>query len=217
MGGTNGTHRSMFLMKSKAAATPSMVPRWRTGMAKSVARFLVVVMAVAAIALANPVGTGLAQAQTSPSTDREALVALYNATGGLNWRNNTNWLSGRPLGEWHGVTTDSNGRVVAMDLYSNQLSGEIPAELGSLTNLTELRLHGNHRLTGEIPPELGNLTNLKVLWLFANQLSGEIPPELGNLTDLLVLWLHANQLSGEIRRSWATSPGCKSYGFTPTS
>ena len=31
-------------------------------------------------------------------TDRAALVALYNATGGADWRNNMNWLSARPLG-----------------------------------------------------------------------------------------------------------------------
>ena len=31
-------------------------------------------------------------AQTSPETNREALVALYNATGGPNWYLNDNWL-----------------------------------------------------------------------------------------------------------------------------
>ncbi len=34
-------------------------------------------------------------------TDRAALVALYNATGGANWGNNGNWLSNAPMGEWH--------------------------------------------------------------------------------------------------------------------
>ena len=28
--------------------------------------------------------------------DREALVALYNATGGANWRSNGNWLTEEP-------------------------------------------------------------------------------------------------------------------------
>ena len=72
------------------------------------------------------------------ATDRAALVALYNATGGANWGNNGNWLSNAPMGEWHGVTTDSDGRVTHLDLRTNQLTGEIPAELGDLTNLTEL-------------------------------------------------------------------------------
>ena len=43
--------------------------------------------------------------------DRDALVALYNATDGDNWTNNTNWLSDEPLGQWYGVTTDENRRV----------------------------------------------------------------------------------------------------------
>ena len=30
--------------------------------------------------------------------DRAALVALYEATGGPNWRNNTNWLTDAPMG-----------------------------------------------------------------------------------------------------------------------
>ena len=50
-------------------------------------------------------------------------------------------------------------------------------------------------MSGEIPPELGGLTNLKVLWLDENELSGEIPSELGNL-DLRVLSLAGNRLTG---------------------
>ena len=131
------------------------------------------------------------------ATDRAALAALYNATGGANWQNNGNWLSNAPMGEWHGVTTDSDGRVTQLILDNNQLTGEIPAELGNLTYLTELHLD-NNQLTGEIPAELGNLTYLERLWLGGNQLTGEIPAELGNLTNLKDLDLSNNQLTGEI-------------------
>ena len=55
----------------------------------------------------------LAPPQTSPETDREALIALYNATHGADRRKNTNWLSDSPVSEWHGVAIDTdNGRVV---------------------------------------------------------------------------------------------------------
>ena len=54
--------------------------------------------------------------QTSPETDREALIALYNATGGPNWSGNYNWLSDVPISEWEGVTTDGNGRVIGLAL-----------------------------------------------------------------------------------------------------
>ena len=131
------------------------------------------------------------------SPDRASLVALYNATGGANWTNNTNWLTTAPIGQWHGVTTDSQGRVTELNLTSNQLKGEIPPELANLTNLKVLALGGNE-LTGEIPAELGSLSNLELLSLSANRLTGEIPTELGSLTNLGKLYLWENELTGAI-------------------
>ena len=43
------------------------------------------------------------------ATDRAALVALYNATGGRNWLNNGKWLEQRP----HGGMAWSNSRPTA--------------------------------------------------------------------------------------------------------
>ena len=77
------------------------------------------------------------------------------------------------------------------------MTGSIPSELGSLSNLTVLSLWGNS-LRGGIPPELGNLANLGVLDLAENQLTGSIPAELGNLTNLELLSLAENQLTGSI-------------------
>ena len=193
MGETNGNHRSIFSMRSTAAPPPSRAPRGRTQMAKSIARFLVAVMAVAAMILASAAGTGLAQVQTNTSTDRDALVALYNATSGDSWANNDNWLSDKPLGEWHGVTTDSDGRVRRLNLSGNQLSGEVPSELGSLSNLEWLWLQRNQ--LSEVPSELGSLSNLEWLDLSGNQLT-EIPGELGNLSNLEFLYLSSNELTG---------------------
>ena len=151
-------------------------------------------------------------AETDAETDREALVALYNATDGPNWANNENWLSGAPIGEWYGVRTDDNGRVTWLFLYENRLSGEIPPELGNLANLETLGL-SNNRLSGEIPPELGSLANLEDLSLSGNELSGEIPSELGNLANLEDLSLpraHRSQL-GDVYR-----PVCKTSCLIPS-
>jgi len=128
---------------------------------------------------------------------RDALVALYRAADGDNWNNNENWLSDAPLGEWYGVTTDDNGRVIKVSLSQNQLNGSIPVQIGRLTDLEDLNFWGN-QLRGEIPTEIGNLRNLKALSFAVNQLSGGVPPELGNLTNLEDLRLRLNQLSGPI-------------------
>ena len=134
-------------------------------------------------------------AETSLETDREALVALYNATNGENWRRNANWLSDAPLWEWDGVTISDSGRVAQLYFNARNLSGEIPAELGNLSRLTYLAL-SNNDLSGAIPPELGNLSNLGHLELNGNKLSGEIPPEMGSLSKLEFLDLTGNELSG---------------------
>ena len=130
--------------------------------------------------------------------DRTALTALYEATGGPDWRESDGWLTDAPLEDWHGVDTDNNGRVIRLELSSNRLTGEIPPELGDLASLRDLVIAHSIDLTGEIPPDLGNLTNLERLSLYVTGLTGEIPPELGNLASLEALGLSNNELTGEI-------------------
>ena len=144
-------------------------------------------------AAATPDSTDTAAASTPETTpeiqgrggvpqaaDREALAAVYNATGGPDWKRSDNWLSDSPIGEWEGVDTDAQGRVVVLSLPANRLSGEIPPELGNLASLVRLNLQFN-QLSGEIPPELGNLASLDSLNLRGNQLSGCVP----------AVWSHA--------------------------
>ena len=147
---------------------------------------------------AAPTPTPTATRDTgSVAGDRAALVALYKATDGANWKSNGKWLSDAPLGKWRGVTTDRSGRVTGLRLGDNRLTGVIPAELGNLSNLEELYLSHN-RLTGAIPAELGNLSNLAVLELLNNRLTGAIPAELGNLSSLQHLNLNRSGLTGAI-------------------
>ncbi|MDE0081131.1 MAG: Ig-like domain-containing protein [Gammaproteobacteria bacterium] len=130
---------------------------------------------------------------TVENPDRAALVTLYHATDGPNWRNNTNWLTDAPLDEWYGVNPWENfgGRVGTLDLRLNKLTGTIPPELGRLTELRYLGLSQNE-LTGTIPRELGSLTNLGQLSLDENYLSGAIPPEVLTLPYLGRLDLGGN-------------------------
>ena len=74
--------------------------------------------------------------------------------------------SGTP---WYGLTCNSDGEVVVLNLGFNSLSGTIPTQLGLLTSLTsgavdvyavEVFLDSNE-LTGTVPSEIGALTAMK--------------------------------------------------------
>ena len=191
------------------ALTGPRIPRWSR--------------ALAAVTLTCAAAASDTVAQGSAESDRQALEALYDATDGPNWTDNTNWETDAPLGDWFGVTTDGEGRVVGLELNSNGLTGRIPGELGSLDSLRWLWLQENdlsgpippqlaklshlgalvlfrNTLTGPIPGELGSLVNLEYLQVGNNALTGTIPPELGNLPRLRWLYLWYNSLSGPIPR-----------------
>ena len=127
--------------------------------------------------------------------DCKVLLALRDEladTGSLNWDTQL------AITSWEGVgVSGAPRRVSKLELYENQLTGSLPAELGRLTQLQRLELF-HHQLTGAIPPELGQLTQLQYLDLSSNQLTGAIPVELSQLTQLQSLYLSHNQLMGGI-------------------
>ena len=133
--------------------------------------------------------------------DRDALVAIYNAMGGASWNQQRNWLSGEPVEDWYGVSTDEFGRVTGLDLYYVGLSGPLPPEIGGLTYLEDLSIAQNVGLSGSLPPELGRLTSLRRIYITGSRLEGPIPGELASLTNLRELSLHNNNLDGQIP-SW---------------
>lgn len=143
-------------------------------------------------------GSGLA-AQDIPTAERQALVDLYNSTGGESWVINDNWLVGDPCANnWYGVDCNlSKTNVIGLYLQLIHLTGPIPHGLDRLTELTHLYLFSNN-LTGPIPKDLANLTNLQAVRLYENRLTGAIPSEMGNLSNLVLLELHNNRLIGPI-------------------
>ena len=90
------------------------------------------------------------QAQTSiPEDQCEALVSLYQGTGGATWTNRTGWLSDPNPCAWYGVSC-FEGKVVALDLFANNLTGELPLDIGGFPDLKTLTLNDNP-LSGPIP------------------------------------------------------------------
>ena len=90
-------------------------------------------------------------------SDTEALEHLYQTSGGPDWSNFSGWLETPALEEWYGVTANSLGRVVTLDLARNGLEGRLPAGVGSLTEMTTLRLSGN-ALSDQLPLSLTRLS-----------------------------------------------------------
>ena len=66
-----------------------------------------------------------------------------------------------------------------MALNGNQLTGTIPASIGSLYQLKQLHLSSN-KLSGDLPTELNELVSLEVFNVFDNDLAGKLPSGLAN-------------------------------------
>lgn len=124
--------------------------------------------------------------------DSLALVALYNSTNGDDWYYNNNWLEDfLPVEYWFGIEIE-NFRVVEINLYMNNLVGNIPGEIGNLDSLRILDIQGNG--IESIPSAIGNNTVLELLEISANPVT-VLPPEIGNLTALVSLGFSYTQIT----------------------
>jgi len=140
--------------------------------------------------------------------DWTALKALYESTNSNNsWNNTTGWntiianqnspSSSCNLANLYGVQLNANGRVSELDLQNNNLSDQIPDEIGLLTDLTTLNFNNND-FWGIIPRGLCNLEKIEILNLGNREFGCTIPQCLKNLTNLETLSLGGLQLFGGI-------------------
>ncbi|KAF8397109.1 hypothetical protein HHK36_016016 [Tetracentron sinense] len=84
-----------------------------------------------------------------------------------------------------------------LDLSYNELSGEIPSDIGGFSSLQFLDISRNS-LDGAIPASVGELKVMNVLDLSDNRLNGSIPSEIGGAASLKELRLEKNFLAGKI-------------------
>jgi len=142
-----------------------------------------------------------------PAGQYNALVDLYNSTNGASWYTKTGWLNPNAT-SWAGVTvsgviTDQQGNVTTpgyvweIRQFYNNLTGTLPASIGSFPSMRYLNLAGND-ITGSLPASIGNLTQLYDLDLAGNDITGSLPASIGNLTQLYDLDLGENDWSGPI-------------------
>jgi len=145
-------------------------------------------------------GTGQSWAAI-PTAERNALIDLYNSTGGADWTSNSGWLGAAGTEcSWERVYCNfEETSVTEIRLYDHYLVGTLPDSLPNLTNLLYLDLSGNY-LTG-IPASLGSMPNLTHLILDDSDLSGSIPTTLGSVATLQWINLENNELTGSIPSS----------------
>eukprot|EP01018_Ginkgo_biloba_P011087 Gb_14147 [translate_table: standard] len=148
------------------------------------------------------------------------LTAITNCSSLQQLRFHSNHLTGvLPVSVAHLST-----KLSVLSIGNNRIRGNIPPQIGNLTNLALLKLNNNllggniplafkgleklerlnmsnNKLQGSIPREIGELKRLGELSLDQNMLSGQIPDSFGNLQQLRYLYLNQNQLSGKIPAS----------------
>ncbi|GFP97258.1 polygalacturonase inhibitor [Phtheirospermum japonicum] len=134
------------------------------------------------------------------SNDKKALLqikqSLHNPYQLASWNPNTDCCG------WYVVQCDPiTNRIVTLNLFSANISGQIPTAIGDLPFLETLVLRKLTNLTGQIPRAIANLTRLKLLRLSYTNLSGPIPTFLSQLTNLTFLDLSYNDLAGPIPSS----------------
>ena len=173
------------------------------------------------VSVAQVAGLGTRQ------TDSLALVAIYKASNGANWKEDRVWDLTKSLDAlkedgktplWYGVTF-KDGRVTALKLLANTITAEweLPSAIGDLKQLTDLRINTN-KLKGSIPEEVYDLTKLNYLYFQTNLLTGELSSKLGNLTELTEIYVNGNSnLAGEIPASVGNLKKLKKISVAETS
>ncbi|CAK9168451.1 unnamed protein product [Ilex paraguariensis] len=124
------------------------------------------------------------------------------------------WVVDNPLNGTISVSIGNFSTSLQNFAASNcTIKGDIPAEIGNLSNLPYLILYGND-LTGFIPATVRGLLKLQalrigslkvaiVIDLSSNQFSGDIPSTVGGLQNVIKLFLDDNRLQGSIPESFS--------------
>jgi len=183
--------------------------------------------------IALGIGATLSLKAQVSSKELKTLIEINRELDGENW--DRKWNFDEPVSSWHGVEV-VDGSVEAINLFKNNLKGEIPENISKLENLKSLNLAFNgingelpssitelkelrvlkvemNLLRGELPTEMGDLRNLIEFTAFNNLITGAIPESLGEIKNLKILNLSSNKLDGSIPRSLGNLTKLESLGL----
>ncbi|KAB1223242.1 Receptor-like protein kinase HAIKU2 [Morella rubra] len=91
---------------------------------------------------------------------------------------------------------------MSLQLFQNNLSGQVPAELGDFKKLVNLSLYSNS-LTGPLPQKLGSWAQFNYIDVTDNLLNGTIPPDMCKQGTMMELLMLDNNFTGEIPATYA--------------
>lgn len=167
------------------------------------------------------------QVAAAPSryTDSLALVAIYNAFGGAEkMKDGRKWDLTKPIlddedpdNKWYGVTME-NKRVTALKLLANTITAEweLPAEIGDLSELTDLRIN-TCKLKGTLPESVYGLSKLQYFYFQSNSLSGTLSEKVWELPDLTELYVNGNaNLTGSFSSKMGSQKKLKKISVAET-
>jgi Leucine-rich repeat (LRR) protein len=136
---------------------------------------------------------------------RYALATFYYSTHGEDWFFQTNWLSDMDECFWYSRSPQSpcdiDGGLQNLELDYNNINGELPPELGLLSNSLErivLRGGPNSVTSGTLPSELGYLTKMANFFIRGNHFAGSLPYQLGRWTALEQFDISGNRFTGTL-------------------
>ncbi len=138
--------------------------------------------------------------------DYEALKVLNQAANGEIWNKKWNIATNAINSTaWPGVTFNEDGRVIAIDLNNNNLSGELPTEGFNLPLLKTLRLSYNN-LRGDVAAFVKDCPALTTLDMDHCQITEILSPLPTNLTSIDLSYQYYNKsLSSLEKQSLAMS------------
>ncbi|PIN19530.1 Serine/threonine protein kinase [Handroanthus impetiginosus] len=137
---------------------------------------------------------------TAQAQNRTTIATTDPAEGlilNFHWTFGINALSGE-LPRELGLLTD----LRSLSITANNFSGPLPSELGNLTRLTQIYFH-SAGVSGPIPASFARLQSLERVWGSDNELTGQIPDFIGSWSNLVQLRFHGNSFQGRIPPSFS--------------
>nr|TKS17504.1 putative receptor protein kinase TMK1 [Populus alba] len=159
---------------------------------------------------------------TATADDGATILKLANSItplpSGWSTKSSTTFCS------WHGINCDSSkSRVTSISLSKLSLSGTLPPEISTLSELQSLSVQGN-QLSGDLP-SLANLTNLQYIFLDSNNFTSIPPGFFQGLTGLQTLsignnvnlspWKLPTDLAQCTSLTTLTANDCQLFGSIP--